>query len=67
MNTNTSNSSPGAHVAKDSNALSGKPSDRPGKKPYTRPRFHQLDDVVENTKVTTYTPNGASVCSVNGS
>ena len=67
MNTNTSNSSLCAHVTKDSNAPSGDRPDRPTKKPYTRPRFHQLDDVVENTKVTTYTPNGASVCSVNGS
>ena len=67
MNTNTSNPSLCAHVTQDSNAPSGDPSDRPGKKPYTRPRFHQLDDVVENTKVTTYTPNGASVCTPFGS
>ena len=67
MHTHAANSSPCVHVAKDSNAPSGAPSDRPGKKPYTRPRFHQLDDVVEKTEVLSYTPNGASVCTVNGS
>lgn len=67
MHNNAPNPSLNADATKDSISVSGDPSDRPTKKPYTRPRFHQLDDVVENTKVTTYTQNGASVCSVNGS
>jgi hypothetical protein len=67
MNTNTSNSSLCAHVTHDSNGPGVDPSDRPAKKPYARPRFHQLDDVVEKTKVTDYTEFGQSVCSVNGS
>jgi hypothetical protein len=67
MNTNTTHPSLCAHVTQDSNAPSGDPNDRPAKKPYTRPRLHQLDDVAEKTEVLSYTPNGASVCSVNGS
>jgi hypothetical protein len=67
MQTKAPNSSLCTHITKDSNAPSGDQPDRPGKKPYTRPRFHQLDDIVEKTEVLSYTPNGASVCTVNGS